>query len=308
MTEFVLGIDGGGTKTLAAICDSTGQVLGTGQAGASNIDDVGLKAATQNIAQAVSKARAEAKLEAAKFSAAFLGLAGIVSHEDRQLVHGIAKTLDLAPLVGVDHDCRIALAGGLSGRAGIVLIVGTGSSCYGVNQKGLAWRSGGWGSLISDEGSGYDIGKQSLIAAVRDIDGRGAKTGLTDLMLSSLGISNPDQILHRLYVTGLTRAEIAALAPPVLELAQNGDAVALAILRKGWVQLSECVVAVTQKLKLEPPEIVLVGGIATGNSWVKQELQNVILKALPQAKFSNPELSPVLGACLLAQGLRISGG
>ncbi len=301
MSQLVLGIDGGGTKTLATICDLYGQKLGVGQAGASNIDDVGPELATQNIAQAVNSARAEAKLETEPFASAFLGLAGIVSPEDRQLVRGIATSLNLAPIIEVDHDCCIALAGGLSGREGIVLIVGTGSSCYGRNVAGQTWRAGGWGSLVSDEGSGYDIGRQSLIAAVRAIDGRGATTGLTNLMLELLGVTHPDQILHRLYVTGLTRTEIAAFAPPVLALAEQGDAIALEILRRGWQQLSECVVAVAKKLGLEQSEIVLVGGIS--NSWVKTSIQSVILESLPKCKVVEPELSPVLGACLLARRL-----
>ena len=301
MKQFVLGIDGGGTKTLATICDSDGLVLGSGQAGAANIDDVGIQTATLNIAQAVAEARAAAQLELAPFASAFLGLAGIVSPKDRELVYGIAKRLDLAPIVEADHDCRIALAGGLSGREGIVLIVGTGSSCYGRNAAGQTWRAGGWGWLISDEGSGYDIGKQSLMAVVRAIDGRGAKTGLTDLMLGLLGITHPDQMLHRLYLTGLTRAEIAALAPPVLELARQGDTVALELLHRGWQQLSECVVAVAKKLELEQAEIVLVGGISS--SWAKPFIQSAIIEALPNCKITEPELSPVLGACLLARRL-----
>jgi N-acetylglucosamine kinase-like BadF-type ATPase len=138
MSSLVLGIDGGGTKTLASICDTQGHVLGMGTAGPSNIDDVGLEIASQNIAQAVSAARAQAKLEPQIFDAAFLGLAGIVSEPDREVVRGIARKLELATYAqtGVDHDCRIALAGGLAGRPGVVLIVGTGSSCFGVNAVG----------------------------------------------------------------------------------------------------------------------------------------------------------------------------
>jgi glucosamine kinase len=301
MKQAVLGIDGGGTKTLATICDLHGSVLGSGQAGASNIDDVGLEIATQNITLAVSKARAEANFAPEPFAAAFLGLAGVVSHQDRQMVLGLARSLELAPIIEVDHDCRIALAGGLTGREGIVLIVGTGSSCYGRNSIGQTWRAGGWGSLISDEGSGYDIGRQSLIAAVRGIDGRGAKTGLTDLMLRLLGITDPDQILHRLYVTGLSRAEISALAPPVLALAEQGDRIALEILQRGWHQLAECVLAVAKKLELEQSEVVLVGGISS--SWARTYIQTAILKSLANCKITQPEMSPVLGACLLARRL-----
>ena len=180
MTRYVLGIDGGGTKTQAAIVDETGHVRGVGLGGPSNYDDIGANRARANIAQAVTAACAPAGCEPAPFAAAFLGLAGIVSPADRAVVQGIAADLRLAPLdrVGVDHDCRIALAGGLSGRPGIVLIAGTGSSCYGRNAAGGDWRAGGWGSQIGDEGSGYWLGLHALQSAVRAYDGRGPATRL----------------------------------------------------------------------------------------------------------------------------------
>lgn len=304
MSQLMLGIDGGGTKTLAAICDSSGQVLGVGRGGASNIDDVGLEQASQNIQQAVTEARKQANLEPRAFDAAFLGLAGIVSGHDRALMQGLAARLELAAPehLGVDHDCRIALAGGLSGRAGIVLIAGTGSSCYGVNAAGDSWRAGGWGSLISDEGSAYFLGRESLIASVRTLDGRGPNTRLAAIMLEHLGVQQPDDLLHRIYVSGLNRSEIAALAPLVLEVAHDGDAVALSILERGCALLTECVNAVAKHLQLEHQtfEVVAVGGLYNASELLRQQLRRQILEALPGAQITPPELSPVLGACLLA--------
>ncbi len=304
MSQLVLGIDGGGTKTLAAICNSSGQVLGVGRGGASNIDDVGLETASQNIQRAVAGAWQRANLEPRAFDAAFLGLAGIVSARDRALVRGLATKLELtAPeRLGVDHDCKIALAGGLSGRAGIVLIAGTGSSCYGVNAAGDSWRAGGWGSLISDEGSAYFLGRESLIASVRALDGRGPDTKLAAVMLERLGVQHPDDLLHRIYVTGLSRLEIASLAPFVLEVANGGDAVALSILECGCVLLAECVKAVAKNLQLERQscEVVAVGGLYNASEWLQQKLRQQILGFLPGAQITQPELSPVLGACLLS--------
>ena len=301
MTYF-LGVDGGGTKTLAAICDADGRVLGSGLSGPSNIDDVGIEAATDNIAQAVRVARAAAGLEPQPFAGAFLGLAGVVAERDRALVHGIARRLELSEQIGVDHDCRIALAGGLSGRSGAVLIVGTGSSCYGVNDSGESWRSGGWGSLISDEGSGYFLGREGLIAAVRSLDGRGPASSLAAAMLRSLGVTQPDDLLHRLYVTGLTRIEIAALAPIILECAADGDEAALEIVGRGSDLLTECVAAVAKYLRLEQFELVVVGGLYSESLLVQNMLQGTLLERVPQCRIVWPELPPVLGACLLALG------
>lgn len=114
MKRYVLGVDGGGTKTKAVIADEEGHVHGLGIGGPSNYDDVGMEKAKVGIAEA-------------------LWMAGVVSEKDRAVIHAIARELSLAAdgNIDIDHDCRIALAGGLSGRPGIVLIAGTGSSCYG---------------------------------------------------------------------------------------------------------------------------------------------------------------------------------
>src|SRR3954454_20877047 len=143
MTYYILGIDGGGTKTQAAIIDERGTLLGTGISGPGNVDSVGLAVAHDNLGSAIKAARQAAHLPLdTAFDAAYLGLAGAVSATDFTAIREMAQQLHLAQpdMVGVNHDCRVALAGGLSGRPGIVLIIGTGSSCYGINAEGQEWR------------------------------------------------------------------------------------------------------------------------------------------------------------------------
>src|SRR6185436_18935145 len=121
MKRYVLGIDGGGTKTRAVIAEAEGHVLGSGVGGPSNYDDVGMERAKAGIAEAVRMARQQSGLPEARLASVFLGMAGVVSEQDRSVIHAIARELNLADdqNVDVDHDCRIALAGGLSGRPGI---------------------------------------------------------------------------------------------------------------------------------------------------------------------------------------------
>ena len=306
MTELFLGIDGGGTKTLATICNSDGRVLGTGAGGPSNVDDVGTEAASVNIDQAVRAAREQALSGNQGFVACFLGLAGVVSAQDRDLIRQMALTLALAPpdRIGVHHDGHVALAGGLSGRSGAVLIVGTGSSCYGVSGC-ESWRAGGWGSLISDEGSGYFLGREGLSAAVRALDGRGPPTLLAAALLEELKVHRPDDLLHRLYVTGLSRSGVAALAPLVLDAAGRGDAVANDLVEQGCGLLAECVGAVAGHLLLEQLELVIVGGLYTASPLVQSLLNRTVTTRLPGCRIVPPELPPVLGACLLA--LQLNG-
>ncbi len=308
MSHFVLGVDGGGTKTQAAILDEGGQVCATGLGGPSNYDDIGLDQARANIAQAVAVARRRGGLDEAPFSAAFLGLAGVVSARDRAAGHTIAADLRLAvpERIGIDHDCRIALAGGLSGRPGIVLIAGTGSSCYGLNAAGENWRSGGWGSRIGDEGSGYWLGLQALISAVRAYDGRGEATRLQADILTTLGLADMNDIMHRLYVDNMARSEIAALGPLVLEAAGTGDGQAKALIGQACADLADCVRAVAGHLGFSGTcEVALVGGLVQGDPHFAQTLRGAIQQRLPQSRCQRAELPPVLGAGILA--LQLAG-
>jgi N-acetylglucosamine kinase-like BadF-type ATPase len=305
---FALGIDGGGTKTNAVIMDGAGSVAGSGQSGPSNYDDVGVDRARLNIAQAVEQAREQASGRGISlpgtFSAAFLGMAGVVSDTDRAVIHAIASDLRLAEPehTGVDHDIRIALAGGLSGRAGIVLITGTGSSCYGRNPQGQHWQAGGWGHLIADEGSGYWFGIQAIRTAMMAYDGRIAPTPLMDQVKNELGLSAMNEIMHHLYVTGMLRAEIARLAPMVLTAARQDDPAARSLIDTGTRELAQCVLAVARRLGFDSRlcEVALAGGLTQSGPVFLHPLESAIRTCLPQSRVILAEKPPVMGACLLA--------
>jgi len=308
--HYFLGVDGGGTKTQAAIVDEEGKMLGTGWGGPSNYDDVGIEVARSSIKSAVEAARAEACLPPGPFATAFLGMAGVVCEADRQTIHEIALDLSLASAehIAVDHDCRIALAGGLSGRPGIVVIAGTGSSCYGRNSAGESWRAGGWGHLVSDEGSSYWLGVKAVQAAARAYDGRGKRTALLGIVKDRLGLEQMDNLLHRLYVQGMSRSEFASLAPLVVEAARSGDAQAQLLIEKGMRALAECVQAVATHLGMDRSlcEVTAVGGLLKAGGIITEALQQAIEDRLPLCKFSDAEMLPVQGACLLAMQIAAS--
>jgi N-acetylglucosamine kinase-like BadF-type ATPase len=308
MTRYVLGIDGGATKTLAVILAEDGRVRGSGLSGSSSYDNIGIDAARDSLHAAVQAARQSAGLSSVPFAAAFLGLAGVTSRQDRTIVEGMAADLRLADIIGVDHDCRVALAGGLSARAGIVLIAGTGSSCFGMNAQGERWQAGGWGHWISDEGSSYWLGLNALRLAMGAYDGRWSTT-LLDPIQARLGLQDMSEILHRLHVEGLSKTEIAALAPLVIETSQAGDALAQELIQQGAEALALCVQAVARRLGWAdaPCELALVGGLFQSGEAVLGPLRTTLEQHLPLCRPVMAELPPVVGAGLLAlQSLGIS--
>ena len=306
MNKNVLGIDGGGTRTRAAIMDDRGDILGICVGNTSNYDDIGIDAARENIRQVVDCARGKAGINTDHFDAVFLGIGGVSSAADRAIVRKMASDLQLAPekYIEADHDIRIALAGGLSGRPGIVQIAGTGSSCYGRNAAGQSWRSGGWGPLLADEGSGYWFGIEAMKAATRASDGHLSSTTLLPIVLDYLNLKDIDAIMHRVYAENMSRSEIASLSPLLIKAAKDGDAVSLEIVETGIQNMAQCVSIVAQKLNLQDQcELSLTGGVFQAGDFIIERMRSAVQERIPRCTVEMAELPPVVGSCLLALDL-----
>ncbi len=155
------GVDGGGTQTRCLVIDEHGNIIGIGVSGPSKPDAADPEAGRTHLHQAILSASQHCGGPQA-LDTLFVGMGGVVSEADRQVVYHMLDGLTLKPgiLIGIDHDIRIALAGGTAGQPGIALIVGTGSSCYGYNAVGESWRCGGWGYILDDVGSAFYLGQQ----------------------------------------------------------------------------------------------------------------------------------------------------
>jgi N-acetylglucosamine kinase-like BadF-type ATPase len=303
--QFYLGIDGGGTRTRAFAVNAEGTVAAWGEAGAGNPNHATPQELRQHLCSAIQLAFGRVGINAEQCAGAFAGLAGITTQDARQQVVRLVAECGLAHArIDADHDIRIALAGGLGGRPGTALIVGTGSSCYARAADGRTWQTGGWEALISDEGSGYFLGLEAMIAAARMADGRTAESPLKAAVFHWLGIQHISEILARLHDRGLSRAEIAAFAPEVIQFAVGGDTVAGQILDRGAALLAEMVEAAYRMLPTGPaPEVVITGGLGTARTIYRERIVQAIHRLLPAAEVVEPMLAPAIGAALLAMEL-----
>ena len=297
------GIDGGATRTRVVLATHDGTTIGAGLAGPTNYDNVGIEEARSNMDRALGRAWEGARLTREPARAIFLGMAGVVSPQDRDTISRMALDVHAAPAgaIFVDHDIRIALAGGLAGHEGAVLIVGTGCSCYGRTADGRSHRTG-WGYLLDDLGSSYYLGLQAMIALTRETDGRGKPTLLSAAVRSALGFVDADEIMRILYHDNLTVTRIASLAPLVVDAANRGDEVALMILRTGAHALSLNVKTVADRLQFSssPFSVTIVGGLGETPGIYRQLVCEAITRENPHCGIVEPKLPPVLGAVLLA--------
>ncbi len=257
-SPLYLGVDGGGSKTLAVIVDAQGQERGRGLAGGANYEAVGLEVAVQNISAAVQLAlsAAHGHLPVRK---AWLGLAGLDRPADYEAL--FPRLCSLAEFVHLTNDADLALSA-VDNAVGVALIAGTGSIALGRNAHGTTLRTGGWGYLIGDEGSGYDIGRQGLQAAVRAADGRGQQTLLLASIMQHWNLQRADDIIGRVYADH-DKAGIAQLSTCVFQAARQGDVVAHAIVQGAADELALAVKTVSEKLdfRQQPLPLALGGGL-----------------------------------------------
>lgn len=303
--KYLLGIDGGGTKTHAVITDSTRRILGEGFSGAANPLRVGLADAVTHVDQAVAEACAQAGIELGDIDSACAAIAGI-NHPIHY--HTMKDALDEAlRIAGLElvTDARAALEGALDGKPGIVVIAGTGSIALGINEAGQQARAGGFGPTLSDEGSGYDIARRALQAVVSAFDGRSPATLLTDLVCKKLSVASPADLPGVIYNSDSEPVDIAPLAELVCEAAVEGDGVAREILSGAGRDLGRLVGSVIEKLGLASCafRIACVGSVFRSGDFVLASLRESIAYVAPRAEIGPPLYPPALGAAQLAQEL-----
>lgn len=251
---FIAGIDGGGTHTRIELRDLENRLIRRGEFGPFNINSIG-QAAFRSLLGAVF-AWCGGMGECARLC---VGGAGISNPSAEIILKEELKRSGFQGRLYLCGDQEIALRGAMDGP-GIVVISGTGSICFGKNETGTTARSGGYGHLIDDGGSGYALGRDVLSWAVRSLDGREPDTGILRAVCARLG-TGPEGIVPFVYGPKTDKAAIAQFCHIALELAQGGNPGAREILRREARELKELVRAVQNRLELPKCPIALLGGL-----------------------------------------------
>jgi N-acetylglucosamine kinase-like BadF-type ATPase len=313
-TRYVMGVDGGATKTLAAVLDlrtleGTGErVLHLGHGGPSNEDAVGAQAAVRALLRAADEALEHAGIESAELGAAVLAIAGTDTEDVARNVR--AARTDAWIVV---NDVVAAWATATGAGPGVAAIAGTGSNVFGVNDEGAqtrTWRAGGWGHLLGDEGSGYWLGVESIKAALRHREASGPPTALCEAAPAFFGAPSVEAVAALVYSKPLTKGEIAAFAIETAKLAEQGDAVACELYERGARELSEQIAAVIRKTGLGDSDagagaarefpVGLIGSAFKAGAVFVEPLTRAIHEHAPGARVGPVEMSPVGGSLMLA--------
>jgi N-acetylglucosamine kinase-like BadF-type ATPase len=298
--RYILGFDGGGTKTECVLMNSEHQILARTYAGPSNPSRIGVEAAACAVAEAADFALREAKLERTSVTAIGAGLAGTAKPEMKQRMTLALQMSFPAAAITVLTDLEAALAAAGEGPA-IVLVAGTGSAAIGRNAQGQVHRAGGYGPASSDEGSAYDIGREAIAAAVEARKKTGADSALGQQILTQLRYTEWPVVQHRAQT--MPDEIFPPLFPVVAAAADSGDPTAREILNHAAAQLASLIDEVAAHLNLRQTNFLLakIGGTIGRSVFFDAQLDATCRQLFPQAQIGALRISPAEAAALAAK-------
>ena len=293
---FYLGFDAGGTKTDCALADES-RILARTQNGSIKPLRVSSEQAEGNMRLLLEEITRQSGVDLRQVSVSCVGTAGVRLPQTHEWMQQIISRHAGGEIL-VCGDETTALDAAFPGQAGVLVIGGTGSNILGRTSNGDTFNVGGWGSALGDEGSGYWIGHEGLIRALRAYDFQQPTMILGKVMqfwsaatlgdVTSIGNQTP-------------LPDFSQLAPIIVECAEAGDAVALQVLQLGGQMLGEGAAHAVRRLRaLEPdapiPGIAFVGGILKSVGFVRESMIETIHRALPAVKVLPEAVDPVMGA------------
>lgn len=326
-----IAIDGGGTKTDCLLGDSRGRVLAVARGAGTNMKSRPWPEVAATLLELIGTVLERSRTERPQVALVLLGLAGAQQEEERQRVRVfLQEHLPEHAAIVIYNDGIVALAAGTWGKAGVVVIAGTGSIAQAFDPAlGATVRAGGWGYLLGDGGSGYDMGRQALRALLLRRDGlddegllgdeayAGQATELELALFERLGISEAGELIDCVYGHPSARERIAGLARPVIELACTGNAAAASIVETAASQLAALAVSAVRRAQAafgwdgdgadtdagigtgKPLPLIAAGGLFS-HPYFFRRFEHRLLERAPSLRAEQLKLPPVIGAYALA--------
>lgn len=303
--KYLVGIDGGGTKTDCAIADLSGKIIRESSGRPSNFLVVGVEEAVENIFALIEENLFALEGDFADVKQIVIGVAGAGREEDAALLEkGFKDYADQEGIhfkgVKVLSDAHIALEGAFPASAGCILIAGTGSILFGKDEGGNIHRVGGFGRLIGDEGSGYSIGRKALNAVSKASDGRGEATMISELLDAKMNSGTSKNIINKVYNEKL---DVASVAKTVIEAAAEGDLIAEDILDEEADELVLHVRSLIDKIQTNKFSVAFSGSLIDNKNFYSDLVKRKIKSNLPNVKVIQPAFPPLGGAILFAKRL-----
>ncbi|MDR2505083.1 MAG: hypothetical protein LBD16_03145 [Oscillospiraceae bacterium] len=292
-----IGVDGGGTHTTAIAAREDGTVLAAAVSGGINYNNIGLDKARENLSRAVNELLSVCKTKS--YTSLCVGLSALDREADATERAAFAGNVFDPERLDLQSDAYTALMGLTLGAPGLIIICGTGSIMLALGNDGRQIVRGGWGHLLGDIGSGYAIALEGIRAAIDMSEGVGESTALSDDALRFFDLQNLRDLIARVYSPAFSTEQLAQFARSVLRRAEEGDAVALRIVRRNMKHVAEQAADILRSAP-ECSRVGVYGGVFTHNPFVATMLGEMLGSVVSGVSVSLPEYPPELGALIHA--------
>ncbi|QSO51612.1 hypothetical protein JZ785_22850 [Alicyclobacillus curvatus] len=294
--RILAGVDGGGTHTRAVLVEVDGGQSVMVETGPGRMSLIGSKACEELLVNLLEEGAGQLHGSTSDLVSVSICLSGIDSPSQSSELSQLLSPLLPGATMEVMNDAFSVLSAGTMGKAGLAVIGGTGSIAVGERLDGTTARAGGYGSVLGDEGSGFDIGRQGLSAAIRGFEGRGPKTVLWDKVALIYGATHPIDLVDEIYEGEQQVPKVASFAASVLEAAQ-GDEVAGAIIHRAAESYVQLILAVRNQLQDDfSGHVVLAGGLFQHSDVLQTHMRGL----LPHDHLVTLSRPPVFGALMRA--------
>jgi N-acetylglucosamine kinase len=300
---YSLGFDGGGTKTDCVLLDANGNVVGEGRGGPANPLRSGYESAFSSLREAAAGAIAAGKIRLGEITGVCAGLAGAGRRSVvRRMIVFLSEEFPAA-LTQVATDYEVALESAVGSAPGVVLIAGTGSVAYGRNAAGETARAGGYGPLLGDEGSAFEIGRRAVAAVARSRDMDAPVTVMAEMISAALDCPDWDDLMLRIMKN--PDDVFPKLFPVVAAAANSEDSAAKEIMFASAIGLGNLAMIVIRRLGMKGQQFPLVkcGGVFGRCHMLDSLLDSVLASGALRAKILRLEISPAVGAARMAARL-----
>lgn len=301
--KYIIGADGGGTKTVLAAADINGNIITRTYTGGINYNFIGVRAASDNFINGIKSLG----IDSGDIAAIAIGDPSTddinAAPGTSAFISSLRSGIPLSPnsSLYIKSDAFMALYGLTAGEAGILMISGTGAMGMAFDSSGNIYITGGWGRITEDEGSGYYIAVNALKAALRFHDGIGKPTLLYNSMIDFFGEANPRKLIYSFYENPVKLPDIAPFSVIVSKCAISGDISAINILNDAAEYLSSYTVSLIKRINNESCKVGIYGSVLVNDSYIRNLYTEKIIKLYPEVEITVPKIHPEYAAVLFAQ-------
>jgi N-acetylglucosamine kinase-like BadF-type ATPase len=297
MKQLLLGVDGGATKTVALVADGSGQVLGAGRAGSSDIHSESPPQAVGNVVASVLEALGAAQVKVADLGACVFGLCGADWPEDVAYYEAALRSrLTLRAVPTVTNDAFNSLRAGADDGVGVALVLGTGGAVAAHGPDGAEWFSG----ERMERAGALELGRVAFDALMRAEYAEGPRPACEPAALRVFGVDSVEAMVYAITRSGGTGyRSVARLAPALLDAAHDGDAPSQQLVRAHGQRMASYVRAAGRRVGLtdQHKRVVMAGGLLRHPG---SHLRDSVTADLPDYVVSTSPLEPAHGALLMA--------